>query len=81
MVDQGFVGELEGAVESVREEFTAEIGDEFVLAMQADEDFKADKAIALKAAGKGDGGIDGAAGEVFGAGIAHRTVPFESETE
>src|ERR1700693_5930826 len=80
-VDQGFVGELQGAIERVGEQLAGKVVEEFGLAMIVDEIAQAVKAYSVDASGIGDGGVDGAAGKVFGADVTDGSVAFIGESE
>src|SRR3954470_7174722 len=71
------VGEDQAAAEGIGEQFAAEVVDEIVPAMLADEGAEALEALAFAAAGKLGPGVDRAAGEIFGALFAHGSIAFE----
>src|SRR5580704_10547155 len=81
MLDDGFVGELERAVESVCEQFTAEVIHEVSLPLLADVGFDALHSGALAATGKNRVGIHRTSGEVLGTRLAHWSVAFKRQTE
>ncbi len=78
---EGFVGELERPVQSIGEQFAAEIIHEIVLAMLADVGLDAFESGALAAAGKDRVGIDRPSRQVFGPRLTHRSVAFKRQAE